>query len=107
MEDEDAFLARHRAEYTRRMADIAAMPNIGYVRQVSEPPPPLQPPLQDLLSPQPKWQRTEEQERIRRRGMAMLELENALAAEEAAAEQTRANAAKDFRANTAIGRLLR
>lgn len=102
---DDAFFERHRAQLAARQAYLASIPDMSRFRQ-AEPAPPSQEPsqqFQNLIDGKPRFERTEEQERIRARGMAMLQIEEALAAEEAAAK---AQATADFK-RTAMGRLLR
>lgn len=107
MEDDDQFLARHREMYARRLADIAKMPDMRRFAAREPEPQQQQPQLQSLIDGKPRFERTEEQERIRARGQAMLQIEEALAAEEASAAQAKADATANFKRDSAIGRLLR
>ena len=82
--DDDEFLRMHRERYAAREAAIAAMklPDMSRAPFSKPEPQPSAPRVQDLISRRP-IERTEEQEAMYRRGKAMLEIEEALAAHEA------------------------
>jgi len=108
MESDSEFLRRHREQFSAREARIRATFPIGMMITEPEPqpPPPQENRLAALVNRKP-IELTEEQQRSRRKALAMIEIERALAAEGAAAEAARAQVISDIKTNTAIGRLLR
>ena len=108
MSENDDYLADHRRRWSEREVRIRATFPAGVLNREPEPDAPPKPEsrLEGLRSHKP-IELTEEQQRARRRAMAMIEIEAGLAKEAAGAEQARAAAIDAVKQSTAIGRLLR
>jgi hypothetical protein len=106
MTDDAEFLEQHRRAWAARSAWLATLPDVsGFTVREPEPQGSALAGLMDA-EPPPKYEMSDEQQHTYQTAMALIELENALAAHEAA-KAAATEAARPSLRDTAIGRLAR